>query len=184
MDLQEQAVSEKQLKLKALKVVQRMKGLGMAEALDRWRTETFMQAQDNSQSTSWQEVVLQIGLRWTTAQLSAMFRQWHDISKFLRSREIHYVRARRRVIWNCKRSTMLEWSVYTYEARRLWHAGSVILSRWTSALLTSALSGRMDCVAHDKAKLAAVTIAVAKQDVSIDHPDPDCLRQVISTTLS
>lgn len=176
-------MEEKQLKLKALKVVQRMKGLWLAMALDRWKTETFMQAQDKSQSMSWQEVVLQIGLRWTTAQLSAVFRQWHNISKFLRSREIHYVRARRRIVWNCKRSTMLEWSVYTYEARRLWHAGSVILSRWTSALLTSALSGWMDCVAHDKAKLAAVTMAVAKQDVAIALPDPDCLRQVLCATL-
>ena len=159
-------------------MVQRLRGLGLASALDRWRAETFTQAEDGRQSLSWQDAVLQIGLRWTTAQLWAVFRQWCGISKLLRSREIHYERARRRVIWNCKRSTMLEWSVYTYEARRLWHAGSVILSRWTSSLLASALSDWMESLAHDKAKLTAVTIAVAKQDVAMVLPGEEHQRQV------
>ena len=137
---QDQTIDEKQLKLKALRVVQRLMKRGLVLALARWREQTFAQAEEERVSVSWKDAVLQIGLRWTTVELSAVVRQWRETSKLLRSSEIHYNRARRRVIWNRKRATMLEWSVYTYEARRLWHAGSVLLSRWTSAVLASVIS--------------------------------------------
>ena len=106
--------------------------------------------------------VLQIGLRWTIAVLSAVFCQWREISKLMRSRAIHFARARRKLIWNRKRATMQVWAVYTYEARRLWHAGSVILSRWTNATMSSSFNSWMLSCAQSKATMAKMTLHLAK----------------------
>lgn len=122
-------------------------------------TEWYAMRQNTN---TWSDLVLHIGLKWTTAELSAVFKQFKEVSQLLRSRRIHYARARRRVIWNCKRSTILEWSCYTYDARRLWHAGSVILSRWTASLLSSTLSHWILMMTQQRQKTMNIKVAIAK----------------------
>lgn len=104
--------------------------------------------------------MLQIGLRWTTATLSKIFEEWKRRSKLMQTRQIKHARARLRVIWHNKRDVIRSWNIYTYDARRLWHAGSVILSRWTTALLFSTLSHWVHMVNVGK-KMTEVTVAAA-----------------------
>jgi len=106
--------------------------------------------------------MMHIGLRWTTCELSAIFRNWRAITKLMRQSEIHYNRARRRVIWNRKRHILQQWSFFTYEARRLWHAGSVILSRWATGVLAACLSHWMLYGIEEKQKISKIKMTIAK----------------------
>ena len=143
------------LRRTGVKILLRWLASGVREMLLRWKIAAH---RDRSHAN----VALRIGLRWTTAELSTVFRMWSETTKVLRKLEIHYARARRRVIWNRKRAIMLEWSVYTYESRRLWHAGSVLLSRWISGVLAQSMSSWLQYVAQHKWMMTKIKVAIAR----------------------
>ena len=149
------AVDGLRLRRAGVKVLLRWLASGVREMLWRWKTAVGM---DRKHANT----ALRIGLSWTTAELSTVFRLWHEITVVLRSYEIHYARARLRVIWNHKRAIMHEWSFYTYESRRLWHAGSVLLSRWINSALSHSMSLWLQHISQHKERMTRIKVAVAK----------------------
>ena len=140
------------LRRTGVKILLRWLSTTVRHVFQQWRNLQYT-------TVSWGDVLLKIGLEWTTAVLSTVFRQWRDASALIRAREIHFVRAQRRVIWNGKRNTIRRWAGYTYEARRLWHTGSIILSRWAHSVLSACFSSWVHYRAW--AKQIAVHISTA-----------------------